>query len=59
MPKVTTKKAHSNGYGKNYAKKIGDKYDHPSPGALVKQGIVATETAAKTPAPSETSTKSK
>ena len=40
MATVKTKKAHQNGYGKNYSKKEGDKYDHPNPSGLVKMGIV-------------------
>jgi hypothetical protein len=38
---VRVLKSHSNGYGKAYAKAVGDEYDHPAPTGLIKQGKLA------------------
>lgn len=38
---VRVLKAHSNGYGPTYFKAVGDEYDHPAPGLLIKQGKLA------------------
>lgn len=53
MPKVKTIKAHSNGYGKTFKKKVGDIYENPEPGGDVKAGFVSLVTDKPAPAPSK------
>lgn len=38
LVKVT--REHTNNYGKNYEKKVGDEYEHPSPEVLIEQKLV-------------------